>query len=464
MNRSETLVHGGLVVTMRPDRAIIDDGAVAIRDGVIRAVGKSAELMARHPDATRIDARGGLVTPGFVDAHNHSAHFLTKGLLDDVETSRRWRERLYPFEAQVSEDETYWGALGTYAEMLLHGTTCTADPGCRHPAAVVRAVERIGIRGSIAAIVSDTNDPMRPLVEGARIDPKAAAADNERLFQSHHGSAGGRVQVAFGLWSGTTVSDELCLHVRDLAERHGAMMHGHLASKPWDNEVSLKHWGVRAVERYRRLGVLGPRFAGAHMGAIDDAEVDIVAASGAHVIHAPSASMLGAFGCIAHGKFPELAAAGANLALGSDAAAISRFLDMPRIMQLAACAHKDVRRDAEVMGAHRAMEMATRGGAAALGLGDAIGSIEVGKRADLVLIRTDGIEWHPRPAYNPVANLVYSSGGYRVDTVLVDGRIVVQGGRLTTIDEAELRERTRLCAASAAHRAGIEERAVWPIV
>jgi cytosine/adenosine deaminase-related metal-dependent hydrolase len=173
--------------------------------------------------------------------------------------------------------------------------------------------------------------------------------------------------------------------------------------------------------------------------------------------------MFGGFGCITHGKFPELIAAGVNVALGSDAASISRFLDLPRLMYLAACAHKDVRRDSTAMGAHLAMEMATLGGARALGLQDRIGSLEPGKQADFVLLRTDGIEWQPRPLLNPVAHLVYSSGGHRVDTVAVAGRILVRSGNLLVRDIEELMPKIRQAAHDAVVRAGLPQQQIWPV-
>jgi cytosine/adenosine deaminase-related metal-dependent hydrolase len=457
------LISNVTLVSMNPRREIILDGAMAWADERIVAVGKATELLQRYPLAERIDGEGALLLPGFVDAHNHSAHFLSKGLLDDIATERRWKTRLYPFECALSEDEAYWGACGTFAEQLLHGTTCVGDPGSLHPAAVARAVEDSGIRAVLTGTITDTFDPLRPIAD---IDPSPAAmaAYNDRLHGELDGAASGRVRIAFGLWSGSTVSDELCTRVRELAERRQAIVHGHLATRESDNLVSLERHGRRAVDRYRELGLLGPNFTGAHAGAIDEADVEMLARAGANVIHCPSASMLGGFGCIAHGRFPELVAAGVNIALGSDAASISRFLDMPRLMYLAACAHKDARRDAEAMGAHVAMEMATLGGARALGLQDAIGSLEPGKQADFVLLRTDGIEWQPRPRLNPVANLVYSSGGHRVDTVAVAGRLVVRHGRLQSRDLDELLGRTAQASADIAARAGLSQASVWPVL
>ena len=450
-----------LVVTMDRERRIISDGGVLIKGNKIVLVGKSKDIAISHREAERLDFPDQMIIPGLIDAHNHPAHFLTKGLLDDVETGRRWATRLYPFENAVSEEETYWGALGTFTEMLKTGTTCVSDPGCLHPAAVVRAAQDSGIRACISAVVSDVYDPVRPW--NGRHTAVSATRKNEELHAEYDGAASGRIRIWLGLWSPTTTSDALVSRVVELAEKLSTGIHGHLASKPGDNEHCLKRYGLRAVPRYHALGALSGHLLAAHMGAIDDDDVALVQAAGVNVVHCASASMLGAFGCISHGKFPELIANGVTVVLGTDAASISRFLDMAREMYLAACAHKDVRMDAELIGAHKAMEMATIDGARALLLGNDIGSIEPGKKADLVTVRMDGFEWQPRPRFNPIANFVYSSGGHRVATVMIDGKILLREGELTSIDEKNVRSMAEQAARNSAERAGIATDLVWPI-
>jgi 5-methylthioadenosine/S-adenosylhomocysteine deaminase len=458
----QTILSGGLVVTMDRERRIIRDGAVVIQDEKIAAVGKADLLLARFAQAVVHDCSGRMIIPGLIDAHDHPAHFLTKGLLDDIETTRRWKTRLYPFEQAVTEEETYWGALATFAEMIKSGTTTVADPGNLHPDGVARAARDIGLRALISAAVSDVDDPTRPW--GLQHAAAAATASNERLYETWHRVENDRIRVSLGLWSPTTVSAELVRHVAKLAERLDIGIHGHLAAKPLDNEVTLARHGCRAVQWYYELGALNERLLAAHMGAVDERDVELVLRSGAHVVHCPSASMFGAFGCIAHGQFPELVKGGAVVALGTDAASISRFLDMAREMYLAACAHKDARMDAEVIGAHKAMEMATIDGARALWWNDQIGSIEPGKKADLTIVRMDGLEWQPRPMLNPVANFIYSSSGHRVETVFVNGRCLLREGALQTIDENSLRARAADAAATATARAGISGVSVWPVI
>jgi cytosine/adenosine deaminase-related metal-dependent hydrolase len=173
--------------------------------------------------------------------------------------------------------------------------------------------------------------------------------------------------------------------------------------------------------------------------------------------------MFGGFGCIAHGKFPELVENGVRVVLGTDACAISRFIDMVRIMYLVSCAHKDVKADPTVIGAHKAMEMATVDAAKALAWEDEIGSLEVGKLADIVIADASGIEWQPNPMDLPVANLVYSGNGSCVRTVIIDGRIVMEDRQFIMIDETDFAARAGAHARTIFARLGFEPRTVWPV-
>jgi len=463
MAARSTLIRGGTVVTMDPSRSIILDGAVAITGARIAEVGKSDALAARYGDAEVIDARGMLVIPGLIDGHNHPAHYLTKGLLDDIATPRRWATRLYPFDVSVDAEQSYWGSMGTFAEMIRSGTTCFADPGSYQPEATIKAALDIGLRGCVTRSTRDMSDPMRPTPDDLNVSAEAAVRKLDELYEKWNGAGDGRLRIWYVLRTSSNVSDELCYLVKRSADRRGVGIHVHLAVNPAETAEVQKKFGLRPVERFRRLGLMDANLYAVHMGAIDDAEVELVVNSGTKVCHCASASMFGAFGCIAHGKFVELADAGATLSLGTDAAAISRFLDLVREMYIVACAHKDVAINAEVMGAHKAFEMATIEGAKALLWDEEIGSLEAGKRADLVLVRTDGLEWYPRPQLNPVANLIYSSSGEATHSVMVNGKWLMRARQLLTVDEALLKREVMRNAAGAAQRAKIPEEQRWPV-
>lgn len=457
------IIANGMVVTMDRERRLIADGAVHVRGERIESVGKAADLAAANPGAQIVDARGCLITPGLIDAHNHPAHFLSKGLLDDIETGRRWATRLYPFDTKIGPAECYWGSMGTFAEMIRNGTTCVADPGGFYPEETIKAAQRMGIRAVVTRSITDIHDPGRPTPDSMLGSPTDIVEAMKRLHGDYHGSADGRIRVWMGLRTVLATSDELCRAVLEAAEALGVGIHAHLAINPLETEQCMAKWGARPVARYHKLGLLASNFFAVHMGAANRDEVELLARHDVKIGHCPSASMLGAFGCISHGLFPEMIAAGLTVGLGSDAAAISRFLDPVRLMYLAACAHKDVRYDAESMGAHKAFEMATVDGAKALLWDDEIGSLEPGKRADITIIECSGLEWHPRPMLNPVANLIYSSSGAAVRSVMINGCFVMRDRRLLTIDEDELRMATGKAAASAVRLAGFPEEQCWPV-
>ncbi len=461
----QLLIRNATIVTMDADRRIIADGALCVEDGRIAMVGKSDELEQAFSNVEMIDATGMLVIPGLIDGHNHPTHYLNKGLLDDMAVKRRWSTRLYPLEESMNSEEAYWGSLASFAEMIMSGTTCVADPGSFHTAATLKAAVDIGMRVVVAPSVRDVSDPVRPTTSGKHPStPDRIAAECEELYDTWHNSAGGRIRIWFGLRQASNVSDELCGLVRDLAAKYNVGIHTHLAISESENRMVEERWGCRGIERFRRLGLLGPNLYAAHMGAIDENELEIVREAQVKICHCPSASMLGGFGCISHGRFPELVEAGVTVTIGTDAGAISRFLDMVRVMYLAACAHKDARVDPEVMGARKAFEMGTIDGARGLLWDDEIGSLEPGKRADLAIVSTNSLEWQPRPAHNPVSNLIYSSSGASVDSVMIDGQFVMRQRQLLTVDADDLITNVNKSARATRERAGVPEDSYWPVV
>jgi cytosine/adenosine deaminase-related metal-dependent hydrolase len=258
-----------------------------------------------------------------------------------------------------------------------------------------------------------------------------------------------------------TSSERLVGGLRELADRRQLMMNWHQSGGPDYVPAALADWGMRPIERLREQGLLGPNVRLVHMVNVDDREVEILAETDTRVVHCPTTALRLAYGASQVGRFPEMVAAGVTVALGTDGVNASDHLDMGKATYLAAGLFKDGRADPHVMPAEQVLEMATLHGARAIAWDDEIGSLEVGKKADVVLLDRDRPEMVP--LVNVANTLVYATDGRSVDTVLVDGRVVVEGGRLTTIDEPWLyREAERLAPAMIA-RSGLPLQRRWAV-
>ncbi|OFA03493.1 amidohydrolase family protein [Duganella phyllosphaerae] len=455
----DLLISAGCIITMNAERQIILDGAVAVNGSDIVAIGDAQSIRARYRGRKTIEAPRGLLTPGLVDVHNHPIDHLIKGLVDDLPQLQRLKERVIPFEDGLTEQEAYVASAATYFEMIRHGTTSFMDAAGPHPAAVGNAALRVGMRGIISCKMADLPGPFG----GVAADPQHMIALADKTFDQFNGAGNGLLRGGYDIDFSPIVSDALAQLVRDHAHERNAPITGHLIGRrPAPGDAA----GYRNpdVKRYADLGLLGPRTTLAHIGWIPAEDVEVFAQTGTNVAHCPSASLLGGNGWVTHGVIPDLLAAGVNVALGTDAAIISRFLDMVRVMHLASTAHKDARLDPMLMPAYQVFEMATLGSAKAMGWSDRIGSLEVGKAADLVIFDASGPQWMPNRFSNPVPDLVYGSSGSDAQTVVINGVIVMEDKKFT--DSAlyqEIEAAVDIAAADVLGRLGIYPKVHWPV-
>ena len=457
-----TIIRNAYVVTMDPKRRIISDGAVAMDAGRIVAVGKTDEVLAAHTALDIIDGTDRMIIPGLIDAHNHPFQFLSKGIGDDVDIMTWLYRRVYPYEATLSEAEAYTGALGNYAQMLKTGTTCFNDPGGHHADHLAQAAIDIGIRGIINRSTRDIADQAVPVPEKHFEATEKALRESEMLIERWNGAADGRLRAWASLRYIFNCSDELCRGAKEIADRHGVGLHAHVAAVFGENELIQERFGKRSLERYYDLGLFDKNLYLIHMGYPNEREVDLLKAHDVKVVHCPGASMHGAYGVIQNKMMPVMIERGVNVALGTDSATAGRFLDMVRVMYLAACAHKDAYHDESKIGAYKALEMATIEGARACLWDDEIGSLEVGKRADLVIVDMSDLHWHPNA--DPIANFIYAGSGADVETVFVDGRALVRNRVLTMLDERQLVRDVRAAGQAWRGRANIDHRVRWPVL
>jgi len=450
------LIEHAIVVTLDPARRILRDGSVLIDGARIAQVGRAGEVRAPRPPDRVIDGRGRLVLPGFVDTHVHLSEHLARGLMpDEVPVDRYVPDWYVPLYAAITPEEEAAAAQLACLEMLRTGTTTFCEAGTLFDVpAVAQAVEAVGLRAVLGRWTWD-------LVRGpGRLAQSTGEALRltETVLDEVNGRGNGRVRAWPLLIGFGTGSEALIRGAHALADRHGTgwgMMQ--LASHP-----SRQTADTLPLATLDAWGVLGPRTKLAHMVYVDDADIALLARRGVTVSHCPSAALKHVKGLFVHGRFPEMLDAGVPVSLGGDSANGSNHFDMLRLMYLAALAAKDARLDPAVMPPERVLEMATLHGARALGLEAEIGSLEPGKRADLVVFDLDLPEW--RPLLDPVNSLVYSASGASVRMVIVDGRVVLDDRRVTTVDEGEVLARAERLSGPCLARAGLAPRPRWPMI
>ena len=460
----DLLIAGGTVLTVDRERRIIEDGAVAIDGDRIVGVGKAAALSAAHVPRRTIDARGKLVMPGLVNGHSHFIE-PARGLIPDTLPTRQWlKEWAYPYMSALTPEDEYAHALNLIAEMVKSGTTCFVDPGSQYLDTTLPAVVETGMRCCTGPWTWDQAGPDTekcwPAL--ARLSTGEALGRLDAAMSAHEGAASGRVRIFATLEGGGTCSDDLLRGAFELAAKRGTMMLMHVASSVQEVEITLARTGHRPVEHLDAIGVLGAHTYLNHVVVVSQDEVERLARHDVKVCQNPSSALKLGKGTTRFGMFPEMLQAGVTVALGCDGSCCSDFRDMVRAMYLAATLAKDARLDASIMTAEKAVEMATIDGARALGWDDAIGSLEVGKKADVILLDTERPEWVP--VFNVVQSLVYSATGDSVDTVIVDGRILMEGRVLRTIDEKAVIAEVQARRAGILRRSGLTVAPRWPVI
>ncbi len=448
MREVDILIHGGRVLTMAPDRHTIADGAIAIADGRIVDVGETDRVASAVHAVKAIDARGRLVLPGLVDVHLHNTQQLSRGLADDVDLITWVYDRILPYEACLNDEDTYLSTMLTAIAAIRTGTTCTCDPGGYLVDNVARAYEEVGLRGVVSWAGMDQWPGDRPVPDA--LPGKLTTAETleamERVVRTWDGQANGRLRACYGLRTEPNVSPELFRETKRLADRDHTFIHMHTAVSQSQVDWMRAHTGYTSIEYLEHLGVLDGNWLLAHVAAVSGHEVDLLAKRGAKIAHQPGASLHGAYGVVSRGRIPEMLEAGITVGLGCDANSADNSLDMFRAMFLAATVHKEVRGDATLVSPERALELATIDGARAIGWDDEIGSLEVGKRADVIVVDMGGANWVPVHDFSIVPTLVYSGEGSDVLTTIVDGQVLMEGRRLLTVDERALLDRAQAAA------------------
>ncbi|MEK6335359.1 MAG: 5'-deoxyadenosine deaminase [Acidobacteriota bacterium] len=436
------LIKNGTVVTMDKNNSVAR-GDVLIRDGRIAQVGGNINETADEV----IDATGSAVLPGFVQTHIHLCQTLFRGSADDLSLIDWLKKRVWPMEAAHTPESLRASAELGIAELIKGGTTCALTmETVRHTEAVLRVVEETGFRATVGKCMMDKGDGVPAELHE---DTRASINESLALIQQWHGRAGGRIRCCFAPRFAISCTRELLSEVSALAKQHQVMIHTHASENKMECEIVESETGMRNVAYLDSLGISGPHVLLAHCVHLETPEMETLARTKTNVAHCPSSNLKLGSGLA---RVAEMLARKISVSLGADGAPCNNRLDMFTEMRTAALLQK-LAHGPEVLPAGQALRMATLDGARALGLAGEIGSLETGKRADVIVV--DLKRLHATPGTDVVSSLVYSAQPADVRVTIIDGKIVMRDGNLLLLNEANVIEKANHEANALAQRAGL---------
>jgi len=438
------LIKNGIIVTMNANRDVIK-GDILIKKNKIKKIGTVNDENVEHI----INASGRLVIPGMIQSHIHLCQVLFRGMADDLELLDWLKQRIWPLEGSHDDESIYYSALLGCGELLRGGTTSIIDmASVHHTEGIFEAVKQAGIRYLGGKCLMDKGMG----VPGSLLDsPDNAIQESLELYHKWNNKENGRIRYALCPRFAISCSNKLLLQTRDLAKEYNIPVHTHASENRDEITLVEKEYGMPNVLYLNSLGLCNKNLILAHCIHINNEEMKILAESQTNIIHCPSANLKLASGIA---QIPQLMDIGANISLGADGAPCNNNLNIFMEMRLAALIHKPFNGPTS-MPAEKVFELATLGGAKAMGLEDEIGSLEVGKKADIVLV--DLGNWHTQPesAASVYTHLVYQAQASDVYATIVDGQIVMLNDNVLSINAKEVKEKAAQSLMRVQKRAGI---------
>ena len=428
----DLLVLHGLVVTVDEDRGIIEDGALAIDQGGIVAVGTTAAILDRFLGRSALDARDHLVLPGLVNTHNHVPMTLMRGLSDDLPLKEWLEEHIWPAEAKVINAQTVTAGTELAAVEMIRSGTTTFNDMYFFADEIASVADRAGLRALVGETIIDFPTPNKKTPQETIQYTKALIAK----WRNHP-----RVSVAVAAHSPYTVAPELLKAAKALAVEHGLNLHVHLSETQTEVNTIRQRYGLTPTEHLHSLGVLFDGLTAAHCVVLSERDRDLLVRNSVGIAHNPESNMKLASGVA---PVPQLLAMDADVGLGTDGPASNNDQDMFHAMDFTAKLHKLNTLNPGVVSAQQVVQMATLGGAKVLNMADKIGSLEPGKRADFILVSMAPA--HATPLFDPYSHLVYALKGGDVTTMVVEGRVLFHEGKVRTLDEPAVLAKARRIA------------------
>lgn len=438
------------LLTLDPAKTIIRNGYLAILDGSILALGQMSELDPRRfIGFEELDCGTGykrkVVLPGFIQTHVHTAQALGRGLGDDVDLQTWTRERIWPYEAALTEEDVYVSATLSIAEMIKSGTTCFCEASGEQPDAIANAILDTGMRGIVCQSTMDVPGEFPACMY---MPTEKAARVNFDLVERWHGK-NDRVDACLELLNMFNTSETLWKTFTEYSQKHNVLVQAHIAEAQSEIDFTKEVYGLSTVKLLEKWGCLTPELLAAHVVFVDDAELTLLCRRDVKVMHMPAADLRIA----GLARIPEMLRGGISVSLGTNSPPCSNRMSIMDEMWLASIMHKSLSGDLTAMSAATVLEMATTNGARALHREESLGSLEVGKKADITVMDMNTL--CSTPTYNLESTIVYQATSNAVDTVFIDGKPVLRNGRLTTIDEGWLLREAERRAEAIVRRAGI---------
>lgn len=452
---SQILIKNGYVISINKNKEIFKNSSVLIEDDKIKAVGK-VEPSLVNADAEIYDVQGKIILPGLVNTHVHLSQQLGRGVADDVVLLTWLRERVWPYESSFNYEDSLISSTACCVELIKTGVTTFLEAGGQYVDAMAEAVEKCGLR---ACLSKSTMDEGEGLPKAWQKTTQEELDFQEELFKKYNDTADGRIKIWFGLRTIFNNSDELIKGTKTLADKYNTGIHMHVLEVKEEMDYTRATRGETTVEHMNRLGALGPNLVAAHTVWLTEREIDLFRLYDVKVSHNPGAAMKVVLG---FAKIPEMLEKGIAVSIGTDGAPSNNRMDMMRDMYLTSLIHKGRTLNPKTVSAEQVLEMATINGARCALMEKEIGSLEVGKKADLIILNPDTI--HSLPVIDPVANIVYAMSSENVESNMCNGKWLMKNREILFLDEKDLLEKVKIQNKKVMDKAGIVIPDRFPVI
>ncbi|KAJ4961581.1 hypothetical protein NE237_021491 [Protea cynaroides] len=436
--RSVTLFHNTIIVTMDPENRVFRDGGIIVEADRIKAIGQSSDVLrdfSAHVDEI-IDLHGHILLPGFINSHVHTSQQLARGIADDVDLVTWLHKRIWPYESNMTEEDSYISTLLCGIELIRSGVTCFAEAGGQHVSGMAKAVDLLGLRACLTQSTMDSGEGL-PAQWAVHTTDHCIQSQKE-LYKKYHNTADGRIRIWFGIRQIMNATDQLLLETRHAANELKTGIHMHVAEIPYENQFVMNTREVDhgTVTYLEKIEFLQRNLLAAHSVWLNDAEIGFLSKAGVKVSHCPAAAMR----MLGFAPIKEMLDTGVCVSLGTDGAPSNNRMSIVDEMYLASLinkgreVYKKGTTDPTALPADMILKMATANGAKSILWDDEIGSLEVGKKADLVVVNP--LSWSMVPVHDCISSLVYCMRSENIDSVMCNGRWIMKNQKILNIDES----------------------------